>query len=473
MRRKAVFQNIDRVVVLLYLALMLMGWLNIYSAVYTENHPGIFDFSQRYGKQFLWIVAAMVIAVAVFTIDHRFFDFFAYPVYAFFVLLLILVLIAGKEINGAKSWFSIGGFQIQPAEFAKPAAALALAKYLSGFNVNVKNIKTLVAAGFIVLIPVALILLQPDTGSSLVFFSLLLPLYREGFSVALLLSILAMVVLFFLVLLVPNYIILFSCIGLAIIAWGIFNRSIKAMLKATGIYILNFGILYLLFRFFTDTPDLYKTGLLAMGLSVIIFLVFIYIYKLRKAFIIIVSALAAVLFAAGTDFGYHRVLSDYQQGRIEIMLGLKSDPKGAGYNVNQSKIAIGSGGFFGKGYLKGTQTKLNFVPEQSTDFIFCTVGEEWGFLGSTMVIGLFAALILRLIQLSERQKTRFARIYGYGVVSILFFHFFVNIAMTIGLFPVVGIPLPFFSYGGSSLWAFTMLLFIFLKQDVARLEYAG
>lgn len=473
MRRKGVFQNIDRVVVVLYLALMFMGWLNIYSAVYTENHPGIFDFSQRYGKQFLWILAAMVIAVAVFTIDHRFFDFFAYPVYAFFILLLILVLIAGKEINGAKSWFSLGGFQIQPSEFAKPAAALALAKYLSGFNVNVKKLKTLIASGFIVLVPVALILLQPDTGSSLVFFSLLLPLYREGFSVALLLSILAMVVLFFMVLLVPNYIILFSCIGLAIIAWGIINKSIKAMLKAAAIYILNFGVLYALFWFFTDHPDIYKTGLFAMFFSIIIYLVFIYIHKLRKAFIIIVSASGAVLFAAGTDFGYHRVLSDYQQGRIEIMLGLKSDPKGAGYNVNQSKIAIGSGGFFGKGYLKGTQTKLNFVPEQSTDFIFCTVGEEWGFLGSTIVIGIFAALILRLIQLAERQKTRFARIYGYGVVSILFFHFFVNIAMTIGLFPVVGIPLPFFSYGGSSLWAFTMLLFIFLKQDVARLEYAG
>ncbi|HYW96377.1 MAG TPA: rod shape-determining protein RodA [Bacteroidales bacterium] len=471
MRRGHVIANIDWFTVILFLVMVTLGWLNIFSAVYSEQHPSILDLNQRYGKQFIWICASVIIAIVVMTIDHKFYDFFAYLIYIAVILLLLSVLVAGKEINGARSWFVIGGFQVQPSEFAKPAVALALAKYLSGFNVNVTNFRTFLKASLIIFTPAALILMQPDTGSALVFFSFILPLFREGFPAIILTILIALGILFFMILMLSNFILLLVILLGGFVVWGFMTRSFKNFMSVTLVYALSFGLVYLVMHLAGKERDLYTAGMIALVPSTIFFLVPIIKNRLRKAFYVFAIVIAGIVYTFSVDYAFHHVLSDYQQNRINILLGIQSDPKGAGYNVNQSKIAIGSGGFSGKGFLQGTQTKLHFVPEQSTDFIFCTVGEEWGFLGSLAVVGLFVTLLIRLIQLAERQRSVFARVFGYGVFSVIFFHFAVNIAMTIGLFPVIGIPLPFFSYGGSSLWAFTLMLFIFLRLDAARMEY--
>ncbi len=470
-RRGSIFLNIDWFTVILYLVMVVLGWLSIFSAVYSAEHPSILDFNQRYGKQFLWIIAAIVLAVTVMLVDHRFYNFFAYFIYGFIILLLIFVLIAGKEINGARSWFAIGSFQIQPSEFAKPATVLALAKYLSGFNVNAQNFRTFIKSMGIILLPSVIILMQPDTGSAIVFFALILAIYREGFSPIILFIIVSLIILFFMVILVDPFLVLIILAGLSLMAWGYISGSIASFGKAALIYAGAFGFFYLISMLTSWENPLFRVALFSMILTSVIFLVVIFMKRIKKASIIVLAVLAALVYTSAIDYGYHNILGDHQQRRINIMLGLETDLHGAGYNLNQSKIAIGSGGFLGKGFLMGTQTKLHFVPEQSTDFIFCTVGEEWGFIGSIVVIGLFSVLLIRLIQLAERQRSAFARVYGYGLFSIVFFHFFVNIAMTIGLFPVIGIPLPFFSYGGSSLWAFTILLFIFLKLDAVRMEF--
>ncbi len=463
--------NVDWFTVILFLVMVTLGWLNIFSAVYSEQHPSILDMNQRYGKQFLWICASVIIAVAVMTIDHKFYDFFAYLLYGLVILMLLAVLVAGREINGARSWFVIGGFQIQPSEFAKPAVALALAKYMSGFNVNVTNFKTFIKAAIIIFAPAVLILMQPDTGSALVFFSFILPVYRQGFPGVILLILISLGVLFFMILILSNFILLLIIIFIGFIVWGFLTRSFRNFAKVSIVYILSFAIVYGLVVLSGRKQDLYLTGMAALAPAIIFYLIYIFRHRLKKAFYVFAIVFAGIVYTFSVDYAFHHVLSDYQQNRINILLGVQSDPKGAGYNVNQSKIAIGSGGFSGKGFLQGTQTKLHFVPEQSTDFIFCTVGEEWGFLGSLGVVGLFVTLLIRLIQLAERQRSVFARVMGYSVFSVIFFHFAINIAMTIGLFPVIGIPLPFFSYGGSSLWAFTLLLFIFLRLDAARMEY--
>ncbi len=471
MKRGNIIANVDWFTIILFLVMIILGWLNIFSAIYSDQHPSILDLNQRYGKQFLWICASILIAIVVMTIDHKFYDFFAYLIYGIVLLLLLVVLVAGREINGARSWFVIGGFQIQPSEFAKPAVALALAKYLSEFNINVTKFKTFIKAAFIIFTPAALILLQPDTGSALVFFSFMLPVYRQGFPAAILMSLIALGVLFFMILVLSNFILLVIILLSGFVVWGFLTRSFKNFLRVTAVYIVSFGIVYGLLKLTGLQKDLYFTGLAALAPSIAFYLVYIYKNRLKKAFYVFAIVITGIVYTFSVDYAFHHVLSNYQQNRINILLGVQSDPKGAGYNVNQSKIAIGSGGVTGKGFLKGTQTKLHFVPEQSTDFIFCTVGEEWGFLGSMVVVGLFVTLLIRLIQLAERQRSVFARVFGYGVFSVIFFHFTVNIAMTIGLFPVIGIPLPFFSYGGSSLWAFTLLLFIFLRLDAARMEY--
>ncbi len=470
-RRGSLILNIDWITVILFLVLAILGWLNIFSAVYAEDHPSILDFNQRYGKQFLWIIAALVLAVTILLIDHRFYDFFAYFIYGFLILILILVLFFGTEVNGSKSWFLIGGFQIQPSEFAKPAAVLALAKYLSGFNVDARSFKTFIKSMLIILLPAAIILMQPDTGSAIVFSALILVIYREGFSPVLLVILLFSIIMFFMVILVDPLIVLLLIIALALLSWWVVSKSFVAFGKVLLIYLVVLGLFYVLASLIGWEDPLYKSALISMILTSIFFLGFIFFKRIKKAWIIILVLISTFLYTSLVDYAYDNILGGHQQRRINIMLGLETDLHGAGYNLNQSKIAIGSGGLAGKGYLNGTQTKLNFVPEQSTDFIFCTVGEEWGFIGSFVVVGLFVVLLIRLILLAERQRSAFARIYGYGLFSILFFHFFVNIAMTIGLFPVVGIPLPFFSYGGSSLWAFTILLFIFLKLDAVRMEY--
>ncbi len=414
--RNSVFKNIDWVLVITYLTLVLMGWVSVYSAVYNPEHHSILDLSQFYGKQALWIATSVIIILAILMIDMKFFTSFAYVIYGLVLALLLLVLVIGKEVAGAKSWIQIGGFALQPAEFAKFATNLALAKYLSSIQLNLKDIKQIIRAAIIIFTPAVLIFLENDTGSALVYSAFVLVLYREGFSGNILILGFVLVLLFVLTLLVGKITMLVVLGVIAIILFLLMRKVRKNILSLIGIFILVGGFIF------------------------------------------------------SIDYAFENVLQPHQKTRIEVLLGKKTDYRGAGYNVHQSLIAIGSGGVNGKGFLQGTQTKYNFVPEQHTDFIFCTVGEEWGFVGTATVVILFLLLIIRLIIVAERQRSLFARIYGYGVASIFFFHFTINIAMTIGLAPVIGIPLPFFSYGGSSLWSFTILLFIFIKMDSYRLE---
>lgn len=416
MIRESRVSSIDWMSLSLYLILMLLGWVMIYSAVYDENHSSIFDMSQRYGKQLLWIILSLFLGAVILLIDAKFFNVFAYPIYTFVMLMLVGVLLFGSTIAGSKSWFQIGGFAIQPAEFAKFATALALASYLGKLNRDLSLWKTRLTAFAIIGLPAVLILAQYDTGSALVFTVFILVLYREGMSGALMV------------------------IG-----------GIAAFLFVLTLY---FGQWYVI-----------------GGLAVLFGISLLMIRRNRSNITKMLAILVVgVAFVFSVDYAFEKILEPHQRTRINVLLGLEKDLMGAGYNVNQSKIAIGSGGFTGKGFLQGTQTKYNFVPEQSTDFIFCTVGEEWGFMGTTAVILLYLLLLSRLIILAERQRSAFSRIYGYGIASVLFFHFAINIGMTIGLVPVIGIPLPFISYGGSSLWAFSIMFFVFLKQDANRLN---
>jgi rod shape determining protein RodA len=470
-QRNKLWTNIDWITVLLVTVLMLLGWINIYAAVYNDEHQSIFDISQRYGKQMIWIGAALIIGLLILVVDTNFYLFFSWPIYIFVVLSLLLVLAAGVEINGSKSWFIIAGdFRLQPSEFAKFATALALAKLMSSYNFKLLKFNSLILIAIVIGIPPALILLQPDTGSAIVFVVFLLVLYREGLSGIFLFFGVLIVILFLLSMLTQNYFLLILLFVASIAAHYMMNLHLKsamtAFLAGSLIIAILQGINYLA-GFTYEFEWIVLTG---SSFSIITLVIYSIRVRLKRSIVVAWVFFASVVFTYTVDIVFERALLPHQQARINELLGLQSDPLGAGYNVNQSKIAIGSGGISGKGFLNGTQTKYNFVPEQSTDFIFCTVGEEWGFLGSLVVIGLFLFLFIRLVILAERQRSVFSRVYGYSVVSILFFHFAVNIGMTIGLMPVIGIPLPFFSYGGSSLWAFTILLFVFLRLDASRLD---
>jgi rod shape determining protein RodA len=407
------FGKIDRIALLLYIAMVIAGWLNIYAAVYNDEHSNIFDMSQRYGKQLIWIGTATVLAFIILMVEADFFSMFAWIIYGAIIFLLILTLFIGSEIKGSKSWLKFGEFGLQPAEFAKFATCLALAKFMSGREIKLTEWRDRIYAGSIILAPMAIIIGQHETGLALVFASLIFALYREGLPGTFLLIGFGTIVLFVLSLIFPP---IYVSIGVAIVGvlYYVFNKKIRFLWFYVAIVVLvSSGISY------------------------------------------------------GTNFAFSK-LEPYQKNRIDNLLGKSSDNKGIGYNVNQAKIAIGSGGIIGKGYLQGTQTKYDFVPEQDTDFIFCTVGEEWGFIGSLLVLAAQLGLIIRIIILSEIQRSEFSRIYGYCIASLFFFHLMVNIGMTIGMMPVIGIPLPFFSYGGSSLWSFTIMLFIFLKLDSRR-----
>ncbi len=416
MRRNSSLQNLDWPLILLFFGLVILGWFNIYAAVYNEEAQSIFDTSQKYGKQMIWIVTSIVLILIILLSDNTLFETLAYPIFWGSIISLVLVMIIGKEIAGARSWFAFGGFSLQPSEFAKFATSLALAKFLSTKNISLKNWGNRLMALAIIFLPAALIIPQPDPGSALVYASLFLVLYREGLSGNYLFLGFTLIVLFILSLLIDKLYLIGILVGLGIILIILTRKMRLWWLRISAVIVLCSG------------------------------------------------------FILSVDYAFNELLEDRHRNRINILLGKAHDPKGIGYNTNQSMIAIGSGGLVGKGFLEGTQTKFDFVPEQSTDFIFCTVGEEWGFIGSTAVVILFALLFYRLVIVAERQKSVFARVYGYSVVSILFFHFAINIAMTIGLAPVIGIPLPFFSYGGSSLWGFTVLLFIFIKLDSGRYE---
>jgi rod shape determining protein RodA len=469
-RRHGLAAGIDWITVLIWLALVVFGWMNIYSANLMMSDGSVFDFSARHGKQMIWIGVSIVMIFIVFLLDPKFFSFFSWLLYGIMILILLAVLVFGKEINGARSWFVLGGFQFQPSEFAKPVTALALAQLMSGYGYSLKRFRHLALSIALFALPAMLIILQPDLGSSMVYVAFILVLYREGFSQNTMILAASLILLFILTLLVNK---LYLLGGIALIAlflfWGVSRSGKNTVIILLSLTLLTLSIVAA--KTFFDIPYSYFTlGMVGFGLSSVVFLA-LAIRSRRPEFVkIIAVAVVGMIFIVFVDYAMNSVLKEHQKQRIYVTLGLQDDPQGVGYNVNQSKIAIGSGGFAGKGFLKGTQTKLQFVPEQSTDFIFCTVGEEWGFLGTSLVIILFVLLIIRLIMLAERQKAKFSSIMGYSLVSILSAHFIVNIGMTIGLFPVIGIPLPFFSYGGSSLMAFTLFLFIFLKLDANRLN---
>jgi rod shape determining protein RodA len=466
-----IWNGVDKITIMIFLLMVIMGWFNIYAAVYNEEHKEIFDLSQRYGKQFIWILAALVLAVFVVIIDSRFYFFFAWFIYGFLMLLLILVLVFGKEINGARSWFEFGPLSLQPSEFAKFATGLVLAGFLNNRRQELTTLKVIIPASALILLPAFLTAMQPDMGSTIVFLAFFIVLFREGMSPVIFVSGLLMVLLFFLTLILNNLYLELGLIGIAFFLTWFTTRKWKVCFAGLGILILTGGALYAFDHFVLKSLGNELVLLIALLLSGITFAVYIYFRKAIAVFVIYLFLLGSILYINFVDYAFNNLLEPHQKERVEIMLGFKSDPHGTGYNVNQSIISIGSGGFSGKGYLQGTQTKFKFVPSQSTDFIFCTVGEEWGFLGSFAIMGLYLFLLLRLVFLAERQRSVFSRIYGYGVISILFMHIFINIGMATGLIPVIGIPLPFLSYGGSSLWGFTILLFIFLRLDASRTEY--
>ena len=470
-RRNKLWINIDWITVLLFLILVILGWINIYASVYNEYHQSIFDISQRYGKQLIWIAAALTMAILILLFETNIYVFFSYFIYLTVILSLILVLLFGREINGSKSWFIIGDYGFQPSEFAKFATALALARFMSFIGFKMNSFLSMFGIAGILLVPVFFILLQNDTGSALVFLSFFLVFYREGMSGYVMLIITLTIFLFFTSLIYSTPVMVIAITVLALISYFVFNQKIKhfwiIFLIFLSINLITTGVGYFIFGI-KNFGDLLSVGSAVGGIAI-----FSYsqIYRIRNFTVVTMFFIGSLLFSYSVDFVFNNFLEPYHQARINELLGISSDPKGIGYHVTQSKIAIGSGGMWGKGFLQGTQTKFDFVPEQSTDFIFCTVGEEWGFAGSFTIIGLFLFLLIRLIFLAERQRSRFSRIYGYSVAIIIFFHFVINIGMTIGIMPVIGIPLPFFSYGGSSLWSFTILLFIFIKLDSSRLEH--
>jgi len=469
-RKVSLIKNLDWMTIMLYAILVFLGWINIYAAVYNEDHQSIFDATQRYGKQLMWIGAAIFIAIIILTIESKFYSAFAYPTLILMILLLLAVLTFGVKVNGARSWFELGAIRFQPAEFAKFATNLAIARYLSQYNFKIHRLKSLAVTGLILFTPAVLILMQNDTGSALVYSVFILVLYREGLSGFVLFLALLAAIFFVFTLIYSSFTVSILILIIAAISLKTIGIQTKQIAIATAMLAGSFGTLWLINKGTNFQLGNFSLVVISVLLNTIPFLIYTYRQKIKKAALVLLLVIGSLFYTFSVSYIFDTVLESHQQQRINELLGIKSDPYGTGYNVNQSKIAIGSGGFNGKGFLNGTQTKFNFVPEQSTDFIFCTVGEEWGFLGSALVLLLHLSLILRLIYLSERQRSSFSRIYGYGVAAILFFHVAVNVGMTIGLAPVIGIPLPFFSYGGSSLWSFTILLFIFLRLDANRLE---
>ena len=414
--RNNIIGKIDWPLLLMYLVLVIIGVSAIYAAAYNENHPSIFDMSQHYGKQALFLGVSLFMGLVIMLIDAKFFNTFAYVIYGLSIFSLLYVLVAGSTIAGSKSWIQFGGFSFQPSEFAKFGTALAVAHYLGHINTDFSKLKTQMIAYAMVLFPMMLVLMQGDTGSSLVFLVFILVFYREGMSGNILLLGLAAVTLFLLTLYFSKWYVLIGLAVLFVILMFLIERSKKNIWKLIAVFAVS------------------------------------------------------AMFVFSVDFFFYNVLKQHQRNRINIILGIEKDIYGVGYNLHQSKIAIGSGGFSGKGYLQGTMTKYNFVPEQHTDFIFCTIGEEFGFIGSFVLLSLYLAMLIRLILLAERQRSPFSRIYGYAIASIIFFHLMVNIGMTIGLMPVIGIPLPFLSYGGTSLLMFSLMFFVFLKQDANRMN---
>lgn len=413
MKSNIAFLRFDWITIALYIALVSIGWINIYSASLGESET-YFDFSQIYGKQLIWIGLSIVLIIFILAIEAKFYEKFSSVIYVISLISLLGLFVFGRTISGATAWYDFGGFSIQPSEFAKAATSLALAKYVSDIQTDMKDFKNQLVAFIILAIPGFLILIQPDPGSALVYAAFIFPLYREGIHGVYLL-------------------------------YGLFATILFVSTLAFGAVWVTIGILVVMST-----------------------ILFVRRFKRPNILGYILVTVVGIIMAFSVNYIFHNVFDQHHRDRFDIVLGKEVDPRGIGYNTHQSEIAIGNGGWLGKGWTQGTQTKGSFVPEQHTDYIFSTVGEEWGFVGSIVVVLLFMALILRIIVRSEKQKNQFARVYGYCVAAILFLHFFVNISMVLGMFPTVGIPLPFFSYGGSALWGFTILLFIFVKLDAAN-----
>lgn len=470
--------KVDKITLILYLVFVILGWLNIYAASYDlENATGMFDLSTRAGLQLIWIGTSLLIAFALVKIDVGFYETYAFLFYFAGILLLIVTLIVAKEINGSRSWLVIGPVRLQPAEFMKFIIALTLAKVFNSYDFKLMDRKDLLLVSGIILLPTILVILQSETGTALVYLSFILVLYREGLPGGVLFMGLAAIIYFILgikfsdvqvgmlsegEILTIILIIIFS----ASMVWS-YRKRRKTFYSILLISFIPFVVAYLL-TFFSVSVDWGLFALIALSLTAIHLLYLLVRYRIKTYFYIFMFLIVSFGFLESTEYVFNDILQPHQQMRIKVALGMEQDLSGAGYHVGQSKIAIGSGGLTGKGYLNGTQTKLKYVPEQDTDFIFCTIGEEHGFIGSTIILILFTIFVLRLLKLAERQTTTFGRVYGYSVVSVFFFHLMVNIGMVIGIVPVIGIPLPFFSYGGSSLWGFTILLFIFLRIDKSR-----
>lgn len=471
---------LDWTTVFFYVVLVFMGWISIYGASYDFDQASIFDFDQRAGKQFVWILTAFILGGMLLLVDSKMYNIFGYFIYISAMLLLILTIFVATDIKGSRSWLVLGPISFQPAELAKMATALALSKFMSSYNYKLKNWKDNIPLGMFIMLPFALIILQKETGSALVFIAFLLMFYREGMNGIILLIGTFAIVLFIIIIrfsIVPIQVdrgTLGMVLSMGIILFlqliyaVYFSRNRKeAFILFIGLVFIGVASYLLNIWFFVNYNFI---AIFAVVASCIYWMIIEMVNRYKRYWLVVALSIGSVMFCFSADYLFEKVLQPHQQIRIKVLLNMEDDLTGAGYNVNQSKIAIGSGGFWGKGFLNGTQTKLKYVPEQDTDFIFCTVGEEHGFWGSTLVLFIYWLFLMRLLRIAERQREVFSRVYAYCVASIFFFHLTINIGMVLGIMPVIGIPLPFFSYGGSSLWGFTILLFILLRLDAARLE---
>lgn len=478
-RQKGVLASLDWITIALYLTLLVFGWISVCGASYNYGETDIFSLDSRSGMQIVWIASSICLAFIILMLDDRYYDTFAYAIYGLLLILLFATIFNPHEIKGSRSWIVLGPMRLQPAEFAKFATALAISKLMTRYGFDLSKWKDFAMACAVILMPMLFIIGQKETGSALVYLAFFLMLYREGMSGSFLFTGLALVIYFVIGIRyaeptlwdIPTSIGRFSVILMvqvftAAMVW-VYCRSRRDAMMIFG-YCTSITICTLLFSEYVIPFDIVWVQLLLSAVMAGFLLFRALENRMREYYFILLFAIGSIAFFYSADHVLNETLDDHQRVRINVLLGLETDLAGAGYNVHQSEIAIGSGGLQGKGFLNGTQTKLKFVPEQDTDFIFCTVGEEEGFVGSAGVLILFLALILRLIHVAERQPYKFGRVYGYCVLSIFLFHVFINVGMVLGLTPVIGIPLPFFSYGGSSLWGFTFLLFIFLRIDAGR-----
>ena len=479
-RGRGLTQTIDWKLVICYLLLILIGWANIFAAVQADEPSSIFDWGCRSGKQFVWILTSLGLAgFILFVLNPRVYEGLSLPIYLFTLGLLVAVIFLGVEVKGSRSWFAFGAIRFQPAEISKISTSLMLATVMSQLGYKIGRIKDFIITALVILVPMAIIVLQSETGSALVYVGFIFMLYREGLSGWFIFIAGMAILLFILTLTASPFVAILVMAGVGSMCICLYSGRIKwwLLLGVPCIVLMSFVPAILdkavaadIIPFLARIKPLHIL-LIVLGLLLPVASYFAFREMNTFSHLALISMIAGTLLVFSADFIFNNVLQDHQRKRIEVLLGMKEDPAGVGYNVNQSKIAIGSGGMFGKGYLNGTQTTFGFVPEQSTDFIFCTIGEEWGFFGCTVVILLYVFLIMRIVKNAERSREAFTRIYGYCVACCIFMHLFINIGMTIGLMPVIGIPLPLVSYGGSSLWAFTILIFIFIALDRNERKY--